>query len=509
MTTLMVTPFAPYRDGISVYAQEELRRLRRQGEQVEVLSPLPSAAHHHLPLGGSRGAAQLAARAADYERVVVQFAPEMLFGRCRAGAERALVWTALASAAARTKLELRLHEVIYEWLDTGTVERNAARLALRAAHRVTVHTEVEKAALVKRLGSVAHGIEVVDHGAHFTKRVDLNRHEAKRRLGLDPREMAFLCIGFLQHSKGFDRAVEAAAVAERIDRAERPKGRGPGFRLHVVGTGRVDNAETESYVQDLRAMCTHSPTVSLHERFVSDLEFDTWVAAADVVVVPYRQIWSSGVVERARLYDTPLIASDLPPLVDQIPADSSVCDSVKQMAEVMVDQIRLDRVNRRQTPAPGNAVPPQPAGEPGRVGPEESSWIVDRVEPDRTLIQKQIRHRAELGRNDTTNRADRDRVFRPPSTTSPLGELSAMHGVPRAPVSSARPGVSQVKNVVQRLTAWQVDPIAHHVDELQCVIVDTVLDLEARLTGANNSDLGATDGPAATDKIETLSKDAN
>ena len=57
MSTLMVTPFAPYRDGIATYAAQELRHLRSQGEHVDVLSPVPSAAPQHLPLGGAAGMA--------------------------------------------------------------------------------------------------------------------------------------------------------------------------------------------------------------------------------------------------------------------------------------------------------------------------------------------------------------------------------------------------------------------------------------------------------------------
>ena len=57
---LVVSPYPPIRDGIGAYALQQVRSLRRQGHHVEVLSPVPSAAHHHADLRGPAGAAALA-----------------------------------------------------------------------------------------------------------------------------------------------------------------------------------------------------------------------------------------------------------------------------------------------------------------------------------------------------------------------------------------------------------------------------------------------------------------
>ena len=57
---LMVTPYAPYRDGIAAYAVQQVKALRHEGNDVEVLSPAPSAAHQWLDLRNRRGPAALA-----------------------------------------------------------------------------------------------------------------------------------------------------------------------------------------------------------------------------------------------------------------------------------------------------------------------------------------------------------------------------------------------------------------------------------------------------------------
>ena len=76
---LMISPYPPVRDGIAAYALQTVRALRRQGHSVEVLSPGPSAAHHHLDLVGPRGALALAKRVRDYDRVIIQFHPDFFY----------------------------------------------------------------------------------------------------------------------------------------------------------------------------------------------------------------------------------------------------------------------------------------------------------------------------------------------------------------------------------------------------------------------------------------------
>ena len=61
---LVVSPYPPVRDGIGAYAVQQVRALRKAGNRVEVLSPFPSAAHHHADLRGPGGAAAIVTRSA-------------------------------------------------------------------------------------------------------------------------------------------------------------------------------------------------------------------------------------------------------------------------------------------------------------------------------------------------------------------------------------------------------------------------------------------------------------
>jgi hypothetical protein len=79
MRILMVSPYPPLRDGIAAYAVQAVAALRGQGHDVEVLSPGPSAAHHDLDLQGPRGPLALARRVRGYDKVIIQFHPDMFY----------------------------------------------------------------------------------------------------------------------------------------------------------------------------------------------------------------------------------------------------------------------------------------------------------------------------------------------------------------------------------------------------------------------------------------------
>ena len=467
MRTLLVTPFAPHRDGIATYALQELRRLRDNGEHVEVCSPEPSAARWHLPLGGPAGMSMLVRKAGDYDRVVVQFAPELAFGRCRSAAQRVGVWLAVAALARRRPLELRIHEVEYGPLRQNPMERRAARLALSQADRVTVHTEAERDALDDMV-ALGRRVDVVDHGRDFRPAVARSRPAARADLGLAPDGYLFVAIGFLQHHKGFDLAVDA------IDRLHGD------LHLHIVGSARVDHPEISGYVDGLRGRCAEVANATLHERFVSDVEFDLWLQAADCVVLPYREIWSSGVLERARLFGTQVLAADLPQLRDQAPPGTVFFAGVDELSVAMD---KLHSVSPGDPSGTGATTSGSVAGDPPpTVAPPDRPWTVDEVRPDRSALQQQIAARAR--QSAISEVADSRRAGADRRAVDGLLALGPLH---RPQPTSARPGVAPIKRLSVRLTDGRVEPRAARVEDLQRATVEAVVRLEgSRRTDGEN-----------------------
>ena len=108
-----------------------------------------------------------------------------------------------------------------------------------------------------------------------------------------------------------------------------------GCRLEIVGSLRLEDNEFVAYVDELRDLTDATPGATLHEEYVSDAEFDVWLVAADVLVLPYRLIWSSGVCERAALYDRPVIASRTGGLADQVTTNATLVEDDAELAAAM------------------------------------------------------------------------------------------------------------------------------------------------------------------------------
>jgi len=406
---LMVSPYPPYRDGIGSYAVQEVAALRRDGHDVEVLSPLPSAAHHHLPLPSPRSMLALAELAKGYDRVVVQFHPDLFFEQWWGPAQRQAVWAGFALLASRTELELRLHEIDYR---SSRLRGALRRFALRHAASVVVHTDIERRRCIEELGLPASKVHLVDHGASFTARTTMTRADARAELGLPADVPVFVSIGFIQPHKGFDRAVRAFA---RLD---------GDARLYVVGDTRLDEPAWLQHCDELQALVDRTPGAELRRGYVSDEHFDLWIAAADRVVLPYRHIWSSSVVERAGLLGTPTIVTAVGGLGQQAAAGSVVVHDDDELAAAMAD-------------AAGATL--RPAVRDEVIG--------------RDALQARIAA-AVLPAVPALGAVDRDR---------PLA-VRRLSATPRPEARSANPVNARLKRVVQRLVRWMVEPVAEHLD---------------------------------------------
>lgn len=492
---LLVSPFAPQRDGIATYAAQELQQLRLAGHKVDVASPLGSAAHHHVPLGGPSGVLKLAQLASGYDRTILQFGPEMLFGKTRTAASRAAVWAAIVALAHACALDLRIHELEYDVLAKSSIERSAAKRAVQAADRITVHTEAEANQLASTMGIARSQVEVIEHGAHFVSRTTLTQAQAKRAVGIDPNRFAFVSIGFLQHHKGFDVAAEAMLAANA-----------PIADLHIVGSRRVSHPDINRYVDQLEQLCSLSPQLCLHERFVSDDEFDHWVRAADVVVLPYREIWSSGVIERAQVLGTQVIAADLPQLKQQANGDALLVSDIDDLRAAMeqlyaaANYSDTTPINRSElASATGLDVEPVSSNvvETWGQAPLSLDLVQTQVESRAraALVSSKVSPDGALPSNVASNRAISSGHLTSGDLRRPLASdpLVSLAGLQRPHPVSARPGASRAKRVVLRLIDWQLAPIVQHIEDLQRATTEAIVRLERGQAPSTTDPIDVTD----------------
>ena len=265
---LVVTPYPPIRDGIGTYAVQQVRALRRAGHHVEVASPQPSAAHHHLDLHGPKGAFALRRLMAGFDQVIIHFHPDFFYDHPATPSSRITTGTALAAAfRSGPEVVIRLHEIDHRWVAPSDPSAWATRAAFRAAARVEVHVPEHRTQMIEEFKVPAERVVLVDHGADFEVRTVLDRAAARASLGLPAEGHVFLCIGFVQPHKGFDRAATAFRGLADL-----------GASLHIVGSVRIDDPAAADHQRELEALESQVPGVHLHLGYVSDEAFEHDVA---------------------------------------------------------------------------------------------------------------------------------------------------------------------------------------------------------------------------------------
>ena len=201
------------------------------------------------------------------------------------------------------KIVLTAHNVNKAKRDSCDSALNRLTLGIqyRMADQIFVHTEKMKSELVQAFGVSPKPVVVIPFGTNIAvPDTELTATEAKLRLGIRPGERTILFFGRIVPYKGLEYLVEAFL---------RLVGRDANCRLIIAGEPMKG---FESYMDDIRRTMADSDSadrILCRLEFIPDDETEVYFKAADVLVLPYRSIFESGLVFLAYRFGLPLIAS--------------------------------------------------------------------------------------------------------------------------------------------------------------------------------------------------------
>lgn len=190
------------------------------------------------------------------------------------------------------------------WID------NAVRkLVIALSHRVFVHGRTAAGMLERELGVDAGRMVSIVHG-HFIDHYPMQatREEARRRLGVPLDKRVFAFVGNCRRYKNVTALV--AAFQQHFDDA------------WLVIAGKCTD---EVYRSEIEALIRSRPERILFEpRFIDDTELQFFIRAADAVVLPFRDVLTSGSAILALSFGRPVVAPALGNLVDVIGEQAGV-----------------------------------------------------------------------------------------------------------------------------------------------------------------------------------------
>jgi D-inositol-3-phosphate glycosyltransferase len=196
------------------------------------------------------------------------------------------------------------------------VNRASLRMQYRLCDHVFAHTDAMKRQLVTEFGMPEHRVTVIPFGINDTiPKTELTAAGARQRLGLPAGERVLLFFGQIAPYKGLEYLIRALAALTES---------GEDIRLIIAGKVKRGHEDYWSEVQDSIARFGLDALVTQRVQFIPDDEVEIYFKAADAVVIPYVNIFQSGVPFLAFSFGLPVIATDVGSLREDVTSDTGL-----------------------------------------------------------------------------------------------------------------------------------------------------------------------------------------
>ncbi|MGM0488637.1 MAG: glycosyltransferase [Planctomycetota bacterium] len=294
-----ISSYPPIECGIGTYTQYLNGALRKMGNETFIISQYGAQGHAVFPVF-QHGATSFAG---DVFNTSTRMTPDVvhvqheygLYGSQR-GVE--VIDLILRYRMAGLPVAVTLHTV-HETLEP--YEQLILKHMIDECGAIIVHEEFQRETLLGYFGkmtNVRHKIHVIEHGVREVEPIA----DAKSKLDLEGKKVVLLC-GYFRPSKGFHKIID---IFPKICKEE------PNAVLVVAGKTR--NIEFDDYRRELFTTLNESPVADniliLRGQFPQHT-FDTIIAAADVVVLPYEVGGQSGMMAQCFAQGVPVVTSHL------------------------------------------------------------------------------------------------------------------------------------------------------------------------------------------------------
>ncbi len=190
------------------------------------------------------------------------------------------------------------------------LNRLTLRIQYRLADHIFVHTEKMKAELMHQLGVSSDRASVIPFGINNSvPNTHLTAPQAKERLGVRENEKAILFFGRIKPYKGLEYLIAAFQKLAR---------RSADYRLIIAG--RLEEG-CEPYWESMQKEIQEyfeAGRVTLRIEFIPDSEIEVYFKASDVLILPYKEIFQSGVIFLGYSFGLPAIIADVGSLKDDV-----------------------------------------------------------------------------------------------------------------------------------------------------------------------------------------------
>ncbi len=190
------------------------------------------------------------------------------------------------------------------------LNRFSLNILYRLVDHIIVHTSRMKLQLIENFNVKEGKISVIQFGINnIVPKSQLTAKEAKGQLGLRNREKAILFFGNIAPYKGLEYLL--VAFADLLKQHQ-------DIRLIIAGRISKNGHKYWIYIQQLIMKLTLVNYTIERAEFIPDKDIEVYFKAADILVLPYRYIFQSGVIFMSYSFGLPVVATNVGSLNEYI-----------------------------------------------------------------------------------------------------------------------------------------------------------------------------------------------
>lgn len=167
-----------------------------------------------------------------------------------------------------------------------------------ASDHIIVHGQYAKDIVNKEYGVPTKKIRIIPHGHYIGYyKNDINKIEARKKLSIEKNDFVYLFFGNIRAYKGLEDLVESFI---KINNKH--------VNTTLLIAGRGLDKEIVEYLNNKIAL---NNKIIAHIEFINDEDVQVYLNAADIMVLPYKNILTSGVALLALSFNLPVIAPSM------------------------------------------------------------------------------------------------------------------------------------------------------------------------------------------------------
>ncbi len=178
--------------------------------------------------------------------------------------------------------------------------------------RIIVQAEANIHRFNELFPECSNKVEYIPHGHYLDFSHLIDQESARKRMNIPTNKFVFLFFGQIKKVKGVDILLKAFSklAKERED-------------VYLIVAGNTWKADYSYYKKIAEEGNLNADKLRMDIRFIPDELIDYYYSACDVAVLPYTDVYQSGVVQLAYSYDKPAIVSSLKPFTEVVKGGES------------------------------------------------------------------------------------------------------------------------------------------------------------------------------------------